>query len=43
MLTPEQLQRARQIAATAPPLQPWQRDLLTRIFARRPASEPQAA
>lgn len=44
MLTPEQLERARQIAALAPPLEPWQRDLISRIFARRlTASEPQAA
>jgi hypothetical protein len=35
MLTPEQRQRAREIAAQAPPLSPAQRDLIARIFARR--------
>lgn len=45
MLTPEQQQRAREIAAKAPPLTPGQRDLIARIFARRHLAErePQAA
>lgn len=45
MLTPQQRERARQVAAQAPPLTPGQRDLIARIFARRPqpAREPQAA
>ena len=46
MLTPEQLERAREIAAQAPPLTEEQRDLIARVFARgnrRVAREPQAA
>lgn len=45
MLTPEQRQRAREIAAQAPPLTDEQRDLLARIFGRQHAGtrEPQAA
>ena len=45
MLTPEQVERAREIAAQAPPLTEEQRDIIARIFARRrlAAREPQAA